>query len=253
MVNDLAASTGLSREVIIYHLDLSSLIDDLFSQITEKGVETMHLFGGTAINRAFFGKNQRFSIDLDLNYNGSDMGKATSELRAILGPAGYKVGKQEWMNSKHTLKRLFVESTGGRRAGFDIDIHLKKEDAPYKRLVLHSITEYFGYMPIKTIAQSYTFEFLLAGKLFALKDRALDRDVYDTYMCLQETADYGKVRKYIEEYESFPQLVGIINNKLEKLVETNRKIEISRYIPSYCIRDFNLMASEINRKLMGMV
>ena len=254
MINDLISSTGLGRDVIIYHLDLSAFIDDFFSAAMEKGTSAMRMFGGTAINRAFFGKNQRFSLDMDLNYDGS-MDSGAKELSVILKGAGYRAAKGEWMNSKHTVKRLIVMPTAGRIASFSIDLHAIKEegDAQFQNLALRSITEFFGYPPMKTVVPSYTMERLLAGKLFALRDRTLDRDVYDAYVGLRLPPNYKLLRKYIEGYESFPQLVSVATHRLEKLMESGRRMGITRSIPEYCITDFNLMASEITRLLLRMV
>ncbi len=254
MMNDLIALTGLGRDVITYHLDLSTFIDEFFSKAGEKGIDRIHMFGGTAINRAFFGKNQRFSLDMDLNYNGKE-DRGMKELGKIIKDTGYKILEQRWMNPKHTLKRLVVSSPPGRAVNFTIDAHFLKEetDAPFENLSLRSITEFFGYPLLRTVVPSYKLEYLLSGKLSALKDRTVDRDVYDSYMGLMVPPDYKLLKKYVEWYDSFPQLVRIVSHKLEKLMEDGKKTEITNYIPEYCVTDFNLMASEISRLLLKMV
>lgn len=254
MINDLITSTGLGRDVITYHLDLSTLIDDFFSSAMEMGVHNIHMFGGTAINRAFFGKKQRFSIDIDVNYNGSAE-TGTKEITEIIKRAGYKASDGEWMNMRHTLKRLAISPASGRTANFIADVHFVREDdhTPFENLSLHSITEFFGYPPTRSVVPSYKLEYLLSGKIFALKDRTTERDIYDTYMGLALPPDYKLLKKYIEEYETFPQLVSVATHRLEKLMLEAKKISIARYIPSYCTTDLNLMASEINRMLLKML
>ena len=140
------------------------------------------LKGGTALNLFLFDV-PRLSVDIDLNYVGSESREGMLEerpqieeaMRAVLGREDFEVGEapREHAGGKWHLR---YAASNGQRSGIDVDLNymLRVPLWPVIRMNSHSLAGWQAKaIPVVDIPE------LSAGKLAALLARCKARDLFD--------------------------------------------------------------------------
>jgi len=211
----IAEKSGLRYTDIIYDIDMTEIIATLFDFVRENDLPAI-LFGGTAINRGFLREKQRLSKDLDImvrenTSDGISMENVASQIRGLLSEK-YAITKHEDENEKDEMPysiKLFAETKNGS----NIKISLYREDLAfgYGYFEMHSLIEYAGYPYINpTKAKCYVFEGLMARKIYALAERKLYKDLYDSRYGLEIIKDYGAFTKALD---------GITGNASDSIIK----------------------------------
>lgn len=199
----MAEKSGLHYADIIYDIDMTEIIATVFNFVREKDLPAI-LFGGTAINRGFLREKQRLSKDLDIMIrenpsDGISMENVASQIHGLLSEK-YIIGQREDENEGEEMLysiKLFAKTKNGS----NIKISLYKEDLAfgYGYFEMHSLIEYAGYPYINpTKAKCYVFEGLMARKIYAMAERKLYKDLYDSRYGLEVIKDYGAFNKALD-------------------------------------------------------
>jgi predicted nucleotidyltransferase component of viral defense system len=211
IIATIAAGTNLAPEDIQYEVDMTELSGKLFDFLKSENVK-VYLFGGTALNKGFFGERQRLSRDLDIEVDKSQPFKKTIlKFESCLIKAGYSNIR---VNENKMSYTIYVSEMGKSR---EIKIDLVQQQNKIKPvpLTLHSLLEYNG-IPIKTVnVMSYPFEYLLAYKLNALARRMIYKDIYDSYTGLRLKFDRPTLVHYATLFDVNGQLFNNIIRNIE--------------------------------------
>jgi predicted nucleotidyltransferase component of viral defense system len=152
--------------------------------LLESSKQKVGLYGGTALNKIYFGKRQRLSYDIDLfcydfkstvkllEANGAVV-KLLADVRAEFGFNGIRL---------------------------DLWAALKIAEEPMKRQA-NSILSFFDYPLVSQFVPSYSLEFLLAQKIVTMSSRNLIRDIYDAWVGLELVKDRRKFERYLDKAE----------------------------------------------------
>ena len=187
-----ALASGLSFENMEKEFRLMDFMRRLFSELERRGSKAA-LFGGTALNKGYFLERQRFSKDLDIDGNEKEIASALEAFsrefhitRLNLRPES---PFENWRlrYGPHPWEELLVDV--GRRK--------PPPRAPLRKVEMHSLLEYHGYLVSPVPVPSYSLEFLLARKLVALNRRVMGKDMYDSYFGLKLNPDRAELAKWL--------------------------------------------------------
>ncbi len=205
-----AAKMGIDIKSVEYDIAMTELMNGLFYETMKNDVE-VYLYGGTALNRGYFGEAQRLSIDLDLETPAQLFNANLINIKDILRELGYKIEVQRKIGEKH---EAFYAVKSAK-----IRIEMSKMDLEKPRvqsLKLYPPVSFYGLPIPYSIAQSYEFEHLLAGKVNALSRRTLYKDVYDTYHAIRILKNEKLFVKYVKEFEKRDE-TDIVEEALYKI------------------------------------
>lgn len=203
LIGVISASTNIEPSDIKYEVEMLDFSSRLFSEL-EKEKVPFYLFGGTALNKGFFGGRQRLSKDLDIELDRRGFDNTARKFESIIIRIGYPNFRAEKYGGRCAL-HVYI---GKNIDEIKIDITPQKNTIKGERVTLHSVLEYAG-IPVKTVdVMSYPFEYLLAYKVSALQRRMLYKDIYDTYIGLQLGLDASKFMRYLGKFGN-PK--GILN------------------------------------------
>jgi predicted nucleotidyltransferase component of viral defense system len=190
----LSITTGISPSHLKDDLNTYSVMSFLFPKLEAKD-QTFGLYGGTALNKIYFGKNQRLSYDIDLLcYDYKKIFQALKDFKAVLISSSQRIER-----AKFNLNGVEIDLWG-----------IKKETAietPEKRELV-DLLHYFGYLVPSILAPSYSIEYLIAEKTIALADRNMLKDIYDTWRGLKLLEDKNKYKKYINKISERDDISG---------------------------------------------
>ncbi|MCL4391422.1 MAG: nucleotidyl transferase AbiEii/AbiGii toxin family protein [Candidatus Parvarchaeota archaeon] len=181
----IASRTGISTPRIKENLKTYDTMMELFPRL-EAEKQLVGLYGGTAMNKIYYGKDQRLSYDIDLFcYNYPDTVKAIEKMGGVMVIARY----HERGRSKMRLK------------GINIDLWAvpKKTDEMPSKKILKDLLYYYGYLIPPLAVPSYSLEYLLASKTMAMADRNMLKDIYDLWRGLKLAVDLEKYKFYIKK------------------------------------------------------
>lgn len=174
---DMSVKTGIEPKKLRKEIAVMNALQDIFLVLANEGQDAA-LFGGTALNKIYYGKRQRLSYDLDID------GTNFESTRKIITKVSESSG---WL--KNTYRSVYK--------GVVIDLVKSDNIEKPRMLKARSILEKYGY-PITSVAvPSYSLEFLLAKKTMALLSRAVNKDVYDTWIGMQLLQNKKKYLKYL--------------------------------------------------------
>lgn len=159
--------------------------------------------GGTALNKAYFGKFSRLSVDLDFNLIGApkEVVKQGAPVRKVIEAIlkeqdpGYDF-KFSYRADQTTLLARYAPQTGGARQPLKIELSLR-ESVPILGLVEKPIPSPDG-APIKV--NTYSLEELLSTKIRALHDRKKGRDIFDLHCARRFELNDPAIRKLVYYY-----------------------------------------------------
>ncbi len=181
----LAIATGIATDRLKAGLSTYDAMARLFPMLEVDGHEVA-LYGGTALNKVYFGKRQRLSYDLDIYCYSYE-----STLKSLRGYGAVEVPSHTFSKGQKNSRFIFQNTrldlwkAGGRRA-----------ERPAKR-VAHDLLEYFNVLVPPVAVPTYSMEYLLANKTLTMAARAEVKDIYDTWIGLQLPRDDSKYQRYI--------------------------------------------------------
>lgn len=150
-------------------------------------LKTLAFKGGTCLRKCVYGKETRFSVDLDFTSVG---GQAADDVILATVEA---LGKPAYGLSFEIDTKDFYVSDDGKSCGanvkyghdwnqgaFKLEISLRESPSLPLRALPLMPQSYFTHLEFKTFAvQSFQFEELLAEKVRASSQRVRSRDLYD--------------------------------------------------------------------------
>lgn len=191
-ISRFVGETGISDTYIRYDIALTSFISLFFSIVKNSELDVI-LYGGTALNRGFFGEKQRLSIDIDLETRGNRK-TLVSKISGLLKEKG--VDSSIPKNSEGLIVASLENDKKVR-----IEIAGQKFKVEEKVIDLIPLSNYLNLPAAITYnVKSYTLEYLMARKLYALSRRLIYKDMYDTYIGL------GMVKKTV--FKKYVDMVG---------------------------------------------
>lgn len=211
-IGRVAAKMGIDIKSIKYDIAMTELMNGLFYEMVKDGVE-VYLYGGTALNRGYFGVAQRLSIDLDFETPARLFNTNLINIKDILKGLGYRIKTTTHIGENNAA--FYAEKD------MKIRIEMKKRDErkiKSQSLKLYPPVGFYGIPMTYSIAQSYEFEYLLAGKINALSRRTLYKDVYDTYQAFRILKDDKLLVRYIKGFEEKSKTC-IIDEALHSLTQ----------------------------------
>jgi predicted nucleotidyltransferase component of viral defense system len=196
----MAEKSGLHYEDIIYDIDMTEIMAAVFNFVMENDIPAI-LFGCTAINRGFLKEKQRLSKDLDIMVREDHSSSATMEnvalqIRGLLSKK-YALSKSEEGDEREE-KLYSIKLFAKTENGSSIRISFYREDLAfgYGYFEMHSLLEYAGYPYVNPVkAKCYVLEGLMARKIYAMADRRLYKDLYDSRYGLEIIKDYNAFNK----------------------------------------------------------
>lgn len=186
-LDKLSIELGISTERLSKNIATYGAMSELFPILEVGGCE-VGLFGGTALNKIYFGKLQRLSYDLDIFASSRDK---TIEVLKNAG-AKMKFAGNMPVNKKSPSTRLEY-----KEIVIDL-VEAKKGGEKPSKIQAYDLLYYYGQLVPPVVVPSYSLEYLLASKTTALLDRNELRDIYDTWMGLKLIKDIPKYAKYLK-------------------------------------------------------
>ena len=164
----IAIQHGLPLQFVVKEFHLM----DVLAQVASSG-EEMVFKGGTALNKAYFHGGQRFSEDLDFDFDG-DITALCRRLSSRL--AGYEIGELRRVRGTAQFYCAFFGPLG--RDHVRVDVARKKILSSKPVSPRQAVSEFI----LSSVAVPvYSLEDLVARKMAALASRAEGKDVYDVH------------------------------------------------------------------------
>jgi predicted nucleotidyltransferase component of viral defense system len=178
----IAIRYGLPLQFVFKEFRLMDVISQI-AAITAQKPGTLVLKGGTALNKAYLQKMQRFSEDADFDLV---TGNSRQELygfgkKLASEIKGYEIADLRRVRSTIQFYCIY-ETPLGEKDHVRIDIAPKKL-LTAKPLESNTITSEFTHSSVSGIPV-YSMEDLTARKMHALADRAEGKDLYDVHVVL---------------------------------------------------------------------
>lgn len=195
---------------------------DVLRQVTEiAGHSTGFVFkGGTALNKVYLGKLQRFSEDLDFDMATGSIGELVERCKEIKEKIlGYETEKLRRI--KDTIQFYCnYDSLLEGRDHIRVDIAAKKIISAKPPAMKPAVSEYaqmsvFGFYV-------YSIEDLVARKLCALRGRAEGKDFYDIHNALPLC---GRMQGAIEKMTESELLSETPQEFILKTIEKAKKVD----------------------------
>ncbi len=176
----LSSQAGLPLQFIIKEFHVLDVAQQIAMAVTPE--KKLVFKGGTALNKAYLKKNQRFSEDLDFDYDTESIEDVREYCKKLASKIqGYEVN--EFRRVKDTVQFYCEFNTPlGTKDHIRIDIAAKRiiTSKPVQtRPIASEFTQQFA-----TGLQVYALEDLVARKLHALRTRMEGKDVFDAYHAL---------------------------------------------------------------------
>lgn len=175
----IVSRTGISGEKLRKEIEVMEALQSLMLILTNEG-EEFALYGGTALNKIYFGSKQRLSYDIDIesfSYTSTE-----KLLRKICGLA-IPFDKA----ARFTYKNVQIDLTKAQMI-----------EEP-KLYLAKSLLNFFDYPIASVNVVSYSLEYLMARKTMALLSRMVNKDIYDAWMGFQSMKDKKKYKNYLDK------------------------------------------------------
>ncbi|MEM3212055.1 MAG: nucleotidyl transferase AbiEii/AbiGii toxin family protein [Candidatus Micrarchaeaceae archaeon] len=236
--DEIAVKSGIASDRLREDLRTYEVMSTLFPAFEVSGLE-VGLYGGTALNKIYFGSRQRLSYDLDIYCT-----SLTSAVRAVKKLGGSEVNAKEKFE-EHERRRLVL-------SGIAIDLWERK--LPEKPLKLQAIDllYYLGYLVPPVVIPSFSLEYLLANKTIAMADRNELKDIYDTWMGLRIVKNMQKYRKYLRivaKERKVPDYRHYLRYQIKEIMLQNLNYYKKRSIDVVETPSTESMLKEIEEKL----
>ncbi|MCL4400708.1 nucleotidyl transferase AbiEii/AbiGii toxin family protein [Candidatus Parvarchaeota archaeon] len=248
IIGIITAGTNLNSSDIMYEVDMLEFSNVFFKALSQEKIRS-YLFGGTALNKGFFGERQRLSKDLDLEIDArDDFTKTAHKIESCIIKTGYRNIRVDEHAKRHSVYVFLGDAVGELK----LDIVPQQNRIKPIMLTLHSLLEYVG-VPAKTIeVKSYPFEYLLAYKLHALHRRMLYKDIYDSYTGLNLPMDGRKLVRYIGMFGNAREMLREIINNIENGSYDRDELGYEKLVPEKYKVPVRNMLYELRVKLSSL-
>ena len=179
-IDEIGLKTGINPDKINKEIQVMNAIRNL-TILFGNSMQKFGLYGGTAINKIYFGEKQRLSYDLDIE---AYTYMKTKQVLTNVSSVTSSFSKA----NRFTYKNVQVDLT--KATGFEMP----------KLYTATSLLSFFNYPIAEVVVQSYSLEYLLARKTLALLSRVVDKDIYDTWMGLNMIKDIEKYKHYLKKF-----------------------------------------------------
>lgn len=225
LLRSIAARFGLSVQFVYKDYKLMELLGELITINSELKLPLV-MKGGTALNKIYLGGLQRFSEDIDFDYEGDAKNLAGLARKiknfSVKGPWKFRniMRFHCIYNFRDQPDYIRLEFNTGKRLG-----------ALDKRVLKPLTSSFWGMTSIGIY--SYSADDLAARKLNALKNRGEGKDIWDCYHILPKTGNIKKaVSKMLglnapETEVFFKELIA----NLEKIDYKELSKSTNQYIP----------------------
>ena len=186
-LDKLAIELKISTDRLGKNIATYAAMSELFPALEVAGCE-VGLFGGTALNKIYFGKRQRLSYDLDIFvYNYDKTMEALKKNGAKVKYSGVAPMNKKAVSMKMEYRDIILDI-----------VNAKDEIKPMK-LQAFDLLYYYDRLLPPVVVPSYPLEYLLAEKTMALLDRNELRDIYDTWTGISLLKNIEGYAKYIKK------------------------------------------------------
>lgn len=219
-VTSIAIATGVGVDLIKKEIAVCNILPRLFMILTNEN-QKCALYGGTAINKAYFGEKQRFSFDIDVECE--DYKKCKEILSKQLKP-----------NILTKKRSFFFAEYEGVQVNVDIAEKISSEEPKLREI--HSLLEFYGFPIPPIIVPSYSLEYLVASKITTFFARQTTKDAFDIFMASKHELDNKKVKMYLEELSkklwgiTFQELMDRLPTKIDEtgmdVIPVNYRIDV---------------------------
>ncbi len=191
----IATQTGLGLQFVINEFH----VFDVLSQIAtiNAGSKQLVFKGGTALNKIYFTKNQRFSEDLDFDLDTDEISTVREWCKQTADKiTGYEITEFRRVRSTVQFYCAFQNALG-TKDHVRIDVSTKKIITDKPLVIKPAVSQYSGGSVVGFYV--YSLEDLVARKLNALHDRTEGKDIYDAYNALPLCGKMeGAIKKSME-------------------------------------------------------
>ena len=230
---------------------------DILSQITAATAPSKDFVfkGGTALNKAYFGKTQRFSEDLDFDLDATGLASVRSFSRTLSEKiSGYETGEFRRVGDTIQFSCGYDNLLGGRDH-VRVDIAAKKALTSRPLAIRPATSEFTGRFV--TGFYTYSVEDLVARKLHALCTRAEGKDFFDVHNGLPLCGVMEKALAKMLESEESPETPREFIRKTAKAVKkadpSKLKNLTNPFIPTPVRpKDWGELKNDLVAKLEGM-
>ncbi len=174
---DVSLKTGITQEKLQKEVAGMVALQELAALFASER-QKVALYGGTALNKIYFGKDQRISYDLDIESFAFE--RSISLMQRVCDSKVSHIKA-----ARFVYKGVVVDLTKARRI----------EEPSLRRV--ESLLGFFNYPMGSLLVPSYSLELLLARKTTALLSRLVPKDVYDTWMGLKLLKGEKLYRSYV--------------------------------------------------------
>lgn len=223
-LDEVALTVGISTDKLEKSISTYSAMSEIFPALETAGIKT-GLFGGTALNKIYFGKSQRLSYDLDIF--AYTYAKTIKELE--------RMGAKPVFEGNFPKKKG-IKSTRMTYKGIVLDIVDAKslKEQPTK-LQAFDLLYYYGQLISPTTVPSYKLEYLLAEKTMAMLDRNELKDIYDMYTgirLLKDIKTYQKNLMAAAKRQEIKDILAYADVQMHVMLKNsgyyrNKKIEVT--------------------------
>ncbi len=169
-INELALKLGISADRFERNMATYRAMTEVFPLLEIEECK-VGLFGGTALNKIYFGKEQRLSYDIDI------MAYSYDKTVGVLERGGATVKYAGAFPGRET------KSTKMLYKGIELDIlSVKRTLEEPKKVLLTDLLFYYGQHMPQIAVHSYSIEYLMAEKLMAMGNRNELKDIYDSWL-----------------------------------------------------------------------
>ncbi len=211
----IAVQFGLPLQYVIKEF----YVFDVLGQITmaTAGENNFVFKGGTALNKVYLGRMQRFSEDLDFDFDSKSIAEVREKCKQIAGKIeGYEIA--EYRKVRDTIQFYCkYERIPGEKDHIRVDVARKKIMAAKPQIIKPAESLYTQ----RSVVGFYTYslEDLVARKMHALRTRTEGKDFYDVFNALPLCANLEPAMEKMLESEGSRETVGVFIENTTALIK----------------------------------
>lgn len=212
--------------------------------------------GGTALNKVYFEKMQRFSEDLDFDFETDSIKGLWNKCREIAEIFENSYEVKEFRRVRDTIQFYCIYETGlDKKDHIRIDV-AKKDIITSKPLVIKAAVSEFTQRTVSGF-KIYDIDDLTARKLNALCYRTEGKDMYDSFyaipMCKNLKAAIAKSLESEGKKITVQEFINETVNSLKTINARQKKYTANSFIPTqYRPKDWNMLRNDLVLKMQNL-